>query len=342
MSANNYKIVVGGTTYNLSDLIKTTGIFGDFYNFINFPVSPGPNCNFQRLANNINYRNANTDLSNLCSAKSHSGNTSFNFNIPAGITKISGIFAGGGGGGGGGGGTANADLSNNNDSGGGGGGGGAGAISVVKNFPVTEGSNFNVNVGAGGNGGPATVLNNGQNGATGGSTELRIGPMGSSTLLLRVPGGIGGRGGDFGAANNVGTGGAGGGGGSTFTFSGNIQPYLTNYSGLSLGGAAGASANKGTPGVGGNGGSTFLNINNEISNEGVYVTYYSPAGNGSNTINNPNPNSVGGNGGDAPGSTSDSFSGGGGGGAGSGQGRTNATSAGGKGANGFGIVYLYF
>jgi len=335
--ANNYKIVVGGTTYNLSDLIATTGIFGDFNNFKKFPISPDPGCNFAKPANNINYRNGATDLSNVCSVKSQSGNTSFNFNIPAGITKISGIFAGAGGGGAAGGATANADLSNNNDSGGGGGGGGAGAIAVVKNYPVTEGTNFTVNVGAGGIGSLTGAVNNG-NGFPGGGTELRIGP--TSTLLLRVSGGGGGFGGGPGNANAVGSGGAGGFGGSVTNLN-NITSFTSIYGGNS--GSSGFTANKGNPGFGGNGGSTFLNINNEVSNDGVYLIYGSPAGNGSTVINNPfNPDSAGGDGGNAPRSTSTRFSGGGGGGAGSGQGRTNVTSTGGNGADGFGIVYLYF
>jgi hypothetical protein len=309
MSANNYKIVVGGNTYNLSDLIETSG-FGTVFNFNNFPISQVPASNFQKLANNINYRDGNTDLSNVCIVKSRSGNTSISsFRIPAGINKISGIFAAGGGG-----------------------GGGGGGIAVVKNFPVTEGSNVLLTVGSGGTGTPTGNTNNAPYGSPGNESILQI----NGQTLLFVGGGGGGESGESGNANNKGVSGVGGDGGFVNFVSSNMLNFVTRYSGAT--GSSGGAVNKGNPGTGGDGGSTF-DVNADINNASVYLPYTSPVGKGSNTINT---GGAGGNGGNAPGSSATSFSGGGGGGAGSGQGRHNNTSGGGNGANGFVIVYLYF
>ena len=325
---SNYKITFGGNSYNLSDLINTTGSsITPLY--VNFPTSTTPTCNFQKLANNINYLENNTDLSNKCSARSQSSNANFSFTVPAGFNKISGILASGGGGGGGGGPTGNADLGNNNDSGGGGGGGGSGAIVVLKNYPVSAGNNIVVNVGAFGERAPTTNTNSAASGFSGGTTNLSIG----GTQVLSIGGGGGGSGGGAGNANFVGAGGAGGAGG-TINIS-NIDSFVSKYSGNT--GTGGNNAIKGTPGKGGNGGNG-INVNNQTGNINVYIPYTSVGGIGPNQTGDLS-GEIGGN---AAVATATVFSAGGGGASGSGQGITDSSAAGGRGSGGFAIIYLYF
>lgn len=330
---SGYKITINGTSYNLSDLIDTTGSSISTY-YTGFPTSSMANCNFEKLGKNINYLENGVDLQNKCTAKSKSANTTFNYTVPGGISKISAIFAGGGGGGGGGGPTGNADNDNNNDSGGGGGGGGGGAIAVLKNYAVTAGQNITVNVGAAGVGAAAQNNNVAAAGGKGGDTILTI----NGVELLSSGGGLGGSPGNSGNANSVGFGGAGGAGGYAaphYPVSDAVSKAVSLYSGNK--GSDGANANKGTPGKGGNGG-IAIDVNNQSANLGVFNTYTSTGGIGPNQTSN----SIGQPGGSAPLASSNSFSGGGGGGSGCGQTRENTSSTGGNGAAGFAIIYLYF
>ena len=330
---SSYKIIIDKTSYNLADLIDTTGSsISSFYK--GFPTSTAANCNFEKLGKNINYVENGVDLQNKCTAKSKSANTTFNYTVPAGINKISGIFAGGGGGGGGGGPTGNADNDNNNDSGGGGGGGGGGAITVLKNYAVKAGENITVNVGGPGAGALAQNNNVAAAGGKGGDTILTI----NGVELFASTGGLGGNPGNSGNSNSVGTGGGGGGGGWAAPYypeSDALSKAVSLYSGGK--GEGGANANKGTPGKGGNGASA-IDVNNQSANLGVYNVYTSPVGTGPNQTSN----SIGQPGVSAPVASSNVFSGGGGGGSGCGQTRENTSSTGGNGSGGFAIIYLYF
>ncbi len=325
---SKYYITFNNTTYDLNTLIDTSGSAITTL-YTGFPTSTIPNCNFEKIVRDINYSENGTSLMNKCRAISKTTN----FTVPSGISKISGILASGGGGGGGGGGTVNADTSNNNDSGAGGGGGGSGCIVVLKDYPVSPSDSFQITVGGAGNG-ALSGTEYANNGNAGGTTNFT---KNTNTTLLSIGGGGGGYGGNNGGAqlvgnNNSGNFGVGGLGGTIIT--NNVTSYTSVYNGSQ--GVKGEDAEKGNPGKGGNGASG-VDVNNQLANTGVYLTYNTTGATG----NDQNANGVGTTGDSAVVASPTSFSAGGGAGSGSGQSRVGA-SAGGNGSGGFVILYLYF
>jgi hypothetical protein len=173
-------------------------------------------------------------------------NTSGNYTVPSGKTKLAIKIVGGGGNGGNG-------MGGRGFQGRGGGGGGGGGVGLVEEITVTAGTNYAVNVGAGGGGqskfGNIVTANGGGNGE-----NWNTGTAG------------GGGGGSF--SNNTGTvrGSAGGGSGVQGTFSnasgpgGSVSTINTSNNGVGSfsaaggGGAGGGGGHSGFPQAGTNGG----------------------------------------------------------------------------------------
>lgn len=178
------------------------------------------------------------------------------YTTPAGCTKIYVEAVGGGGGGGG---ADNSGSGNQYSSGGAGGGSGA---YCAKYFTVSASTAYTYAIGAGGNGGTATL----GNGTNGGNTTFTVGATtitaggGSFGKGGNYDSGNGSTGGDGGTATNgdININGTGGVGGHQFTgSSGNIFVMSSGAGGNSFfgGGAPGTFEGQGTAGTSGGGGS---------------------------------------------------------------------------------------
>ena len=155
----------------------------------------------------------------------------YNYTVPAGVTKMLALIIGAGGGGGGGG-----------VVGGGGGGGGGGYVTCVS-FSVTQGQVIPVVVGTGGTRGAGQEASNGSGGNTGGL---------SSVNGIVALGGTGGGGGVY--TSSMGSGGGGGGAGSTGGTGGGVYNTASPGNG-SPGANGGRNLFSGVPaGAGGGGG----------------------------------------------------------------------------------------
>ena len=203
-------------------------------------------------------------------AQNSSTNTTFTWQVPAGVTLISAVCIGGGGGGGG----------NNGSSGPGASGGGGGQLSYAAGITVTPGENLSLYVGRGGTGGTRSA-----NPTSGGSSSLKRGTADLLTAANGLAGATNVTSGNGGTGGSLGAGAARTGGGN----GGNGGPARNNGGGAGGGGAGGYSGNGGNEnaaGAGGGGaGGQANNGSTSLQNQqcGGGVGLYGEGPNGSGT-----------------------------------------------------------
>jgi hypothetical protein len=240
-------------------------------------------------------------------------NSSTNYVVESGITKIAAYVIGGGGGGSGGG--------NGSGHGTGGGGGGGTGIAGFKDYAVTAGQTVVVTVGAGG-----TSVSGSNVANAGGASNVTV----AGTSIATANGGNG----ALNASNNTGAGGAGGSGG---TGSSNVAGAIT-ISGPS--GGEGRSGNSNNSSFNGANQASNSNITGEANISAILPTT-TRFGSGGSGFGGPYSGGTGGGGGGSGNGQGSNGQGATGTGAGGGGGGGQSGTAGGAGAAGQIVLYKY-